>query len=196
MNLPVSARRMPDQRARQARPNDWMLAQLPVGMQDDDFLMRFVRIFQDVADGLLVHADALPHLADLTVTPTPMVRWLGHWIGNDAIDERMDDVLQRALVDVFGASLQWRGTRRGLRQLLELLVGPGVEIEDTGGIHREDVDGGSGGHVNVTSSTSSSFVTDQDLAALIRAEVPASVTLAVHVNGQLIYSDRRETIDR
>ncbi len=193
MNLPVESRLVPDQRARPVRPADWLLAQLPMGMQDDEFLMRFVRIFQDVGDGLLVHADALPHLADLTVTPPAMVRFLGRWIGNDTIDERMDPVLQRAMVDVLGASLQWRGTRRGLHELLELLVGTGAEIEDSGGIHRDDDEevGAIAPHV-VVRSPSSPFVTDHDLAALIRANIPVSTTLLVIVAGRVVHSDRRE----
>lgn len=193
----MQARLVPERRSKPARPADWLVAQLPLGMQDDDFLVRFVRIFQDVADGLLVHADGLPHLADLTVTPTPMVRWLAHWIGVDTIDERMDDVLQRALVDVLGDALQWRGTERGVRALLDLLAGPGVVVEDTGGIRRAavagperpvDVGADTGGHVTVR-SPAPSYVGVEDYAALIRAAVPATVTLVVHVDGVIVFSD-------
>lgn len=211
MNLPVSARLIPDQRTRPARPHDWMLSQLPIGMQEDEFLMRFVRIFQDVADGLLVHADGLPHLADVTVTPPAMVRWLGHWIGVDMLDERMDEILQRALVRVFGDALRWRGTARGLRPVVELLAGLPVTprlltdddltagdfadspviIDDTGGFIDADDEETVGGHV-VVRTPGSPFMGERDLAQHIRALVPASVTLAVVVDGELVYTDRLE----
>ncbi len=56
---------------------DWMVNQLPVGMVQNDFFVRFVSIFQDVATTLLDDADNLEHIPDLTVTPTSMISLLG-----------------------------------------------------------------------------------------------------------------------
>ena len=102
-------------------PTDWLVHQLPVGMVEDEFLVRFLSIFQDVADTVVDQIDNLPHMFDPTVAPLPMVRTLGGWLGLDWIDPSLPDALQRRIVREYFALLRWRGTQRGMRQLLELI---------------------------------------------------------------------------
>ena len=59
------------------RRNDWLLGQLPMGMMDDDFFVRFVSIFQEVATSTLEGADNIENIVDVTVAPESMVRYLG-----------------------------------------------------------------------------------------------------------------------
>ena len=49
---------------RAMRRDDWLTHQLPVGMAEDDFLFRFVSIFQNVADTVMHQIDTLPHMFD------------------------------------------------------------------------------------------------------------------------------------
>src|SRR5262245_16659327 len=120
------------------RRDDWLIHQLPVGMAEDDFLVRFLTIFQSVADTVVHQIDALPHMFDPTVAPAPMVRTMAQWIGVDRVDSSLDDRVQRAMVIEYAQLLQWRGTKRGLRRLLRSLTGGAdVEVLDTGGVFPE-----------------------------------------------------------
>ena len=67
------------------RSPQWLLNQLPVGMLDGDFFVRFVSIFQELGATLLEDADNIEHLADVSVAPDAMVRWLG------VVDRHRDD---------------------------------------------------------------------------------------------------------
>ena len=98
----------------------WLLDQLPVGMVSDEFFARFVSIFQAEAGTLLAHGDNLPHLADPTVAPPAMVRWLADWIGLDGIDPDLPVLTQRRLVSTAARTLRRRGTPDALQQFLEL----------------------------------------------------------------------------
>jgi hypothetical protein len=84
------------------RRADWLAQQLPVGMlgsgRPDEFIMRFVRIFQEVAETMLLQVDNMPHLFDVAVAPPVMVREMGKWFGLGWVDESMPDALQRKLV--------------------------------------------------------------------------------------------------
>ena len=51
------------------RRDDWLLAQLPVGMLEDDFFVRFVSIFQQVATTMLEDADNIEYVLDPTGAP-------------------------------------------------------------------------------------------------------------------------------
>ena len=106
-------------------------------MVQDDFFRRFVSIFQDVASTYLDTTDGLQHVTDVAVTPTPMLPWLGSWLGTRVIDPSLDEADQRRLVRAAGQALAWRGTRRGLTGWLQVLTGGPVLIDETGGVHRE-----------------------------------------------------------
>src|SRR5437763_1081784 len=81
-----------------SRRSDWLLGQLPMGMLDDDFFVRFVSIFQEVATTMLDDVDNLGNVVDVTVAPEPMVRWLGSWLGLSSIDPSLPHELQRRIV--------------------------------------------------------------------------------------------------
>jgi phage tail-like protein len=168
------------------RREDWLLHQLPVGMVEDDFLSRFLRIFQTVADTELHQIDTLRHMFDPTVAPDGMVRLMGSWIGVDWIDPSLPDDLQRRIVKEYASLLQWRGTRRGMIQLLELICDGPVEVEDSGGVYPEREAPISYPHV-VLRVGSSGWATEPDLLRIVRAELPASVTFELYVGARRIW---------
>jgi phage tail-like protein len=119
------------------RRDDWLLNQLPMGMIEDDFFARFVGIFQHVATTMLDGVDNLENVIDVTVAPEPVVRWMGTWLAIGAIDSSLTHQLQRRIVRECAKILAWRGTKRGMTALLELMsLGP-VTIEDSGGVYEE-----------------------------------------------------------
>jgi phage tail-like protein len=170
-----------------SRRPDWLIAQLPVGMLEDDFFRRFVQIFQDVGDTLVDQADNVANIVDPTVAPDAVVRYLGSWIGAQAlIDPSLPVDLQRRLVRAQSRILAWRGTARGLRELLELLSGAPVEIEDSGGVWRQ---GDAPDHPPVVRVRveSTGWVGTEDFVALVRDELPAHVGLELHVAGEQVW---------
>lgn len=162
----------------------WLIDQLPVSMLDDDFLVRFLGIFQDVADTFMVQADNMEHLLDVSVTPDPMVRFMGSWLGARSIDPSLDDATQRRIVTEHGRMLPWRGTVRGLRQLLEMVTGGPVVVVDSGGVYQEGEAPANPGHVHIE-VLSLGWATEDDLIALVQADLPAAVSF------ELLVGDRR-----
>jgi phage tail-like protein len=167
------------------RRDDWLLAQLPVGMVEDEFFVRFVSIFQEVATSIMEGVDNLENIVDVTVAPEPMVRWLASWIGIDSVDASLPHQVQRQIVRASAQMLAWRGTRRGLRQFLELMSGGPAEIEDGGGVYAEGAAPDQPAWVRMRVG-STGWLPEADFVALVRDEVPAHVSIELWVGGRQV----------
>jgi phage tail-like protein len=176
------------------RRDDWLLAQLPVGMVEDDFFVRFVSIFQEVSTTLLEGADNIDHVVDVTVAPDAMVRWLGTWIGTDAIDPAQPVELQRRRVRTAARTLTWRGTRRGLVEFAELLSGGPVDVHDTGGVYPEGRAPHDPPRVAVIVQSTGGLPED-DFARLLRDEIPAHVYAEIYVGARRIWPRAEFVLD-
>jgi phage tail-like protein len=168
------------------RNDDWLIQQLPVGMVDDDFLVRFLSIFQDITNTLFHQLDTLPHMFDPTVAPDAMVRQMGHWIGVDAIDPSLPDLLQREAVLQYASLLPWRGTRRGMQGLLETVSGSPATVTDSGGVYHEGEAPAAPPHVRLEIE-STGWLDDAGLVQIVRNELPATVTFELLVAGRTIW---------
>ncbi|WP_139983211.1 phage tail protein [Nocardioides litoris] len=183
MSSLVRSARLPARPARRARPDDWMLRQLPVQMLAHDFFVRFVSIFQELGSSLLDDADNVDHAVDLTVAPESSIAWLGSWIGVEKLDNSMPAELRRRIVATAAQTLATRGTVQGLRAYLELLSGGAAEVEDGGGVWRA-------GEVPADTAwvrmhvASTGAVPEDAFVDMVRDEVPA------HVRAQLWVADR------
>lgn len=164
----------------------WLVDQLPLSMLDDDFMVRFLSIFQELADTYMVQADNLEHMVDSTVAPDAMVRALGSWIGVPPIDPSLPDLVQRGIVREHGQMLAWRGTSLGLRSLLEMVTQGPVEVVDSGGVYAEGEAPTNPAHVTIRVE-SSGWTTEDDLLDLVRSELPAAVSFEVHVGARTIW---------
>jgi phage tail-like protein len=165
---------------------DWLVNQLPLGMLEDPFLVRFVRIFQTVASTIVDQVDNLEHQLDVSVAAPSMVRYMGRWLSVDNIDPEMPEELQREIVVEWGKALPWRGTRRGLEALLALATAGPVEVEETGGIWRAGE--GPRRPPKVVARVASTFwTTEEALLAMVRAEVPAAVPFELFVGDRRLW---------
>jgi phage tail-like protein len=166
---------------------DWLVNQLPVGMMQDPFLVRFVGLIQQVAGGMLDHLDDLPHLGDVTVTPEPMVRYLGSWIGLEWVEPTLPARTQRELVLGYAHLLQWRGTSKGLRQLLVLITGDAdAKVVDSGGVYVFGEAPSTTPHVLMEVAGTGSWATRKTLLQIVKEELPASVTFELRVAGETV----------
>lgn len=164
----------------------WLIDQLPVAMLDDDFLVRFLGIFQELADRSISHADQLEHLVDVPVAPDAMVRFMGSWLGGNPIDPSLDLETQRRIVRQQGRMLPWRGTVRGLRQLLEMITGGPVVVVDGCGVHREGEAPANPNQVHIE-VISTGWAHEDDLVALLVADLPAAVSFELLVAGRRVW---------
>lgn len=168
------------------RHDDWLAHQLPVGMTDDDFLMRFLKIFQTVGDSVLHQVDTLEHMFDPAVAPDPMVRLMSRWLGLELVDSSLDDALQRQIVREYSKLLQWRGTGRGMRRMLEVITGGVVTVDDSGGVYPEGESPNAPPHVRIAVD-STGWATEDDLIVMVRSELPASVTFELRIGDDLVW---------
>lgn len=168
------------------RRDDWLLHQLPVGMAEDDFLYRFVSIFQNVADTVVHQIDALPHTFDATVAPPPMVQTMARWLGVTWLDSSLEPRLQREIVLQYSELIQWRGTKRGLVQLMELLSGGPATVRDSGGVFAEGESPAAPPHVRIDVEATG-WNSPADLVRIVRDELPATVTFDLWVAGERIW---------
>ena len=175
------------------RERDWLVRQLPVGMTETDdpahadaFLVRFVRIIQEVANTILHQVDNVPHLFDISVAPDVMVRTIGAWVGLDWVDPSRPEELQRRLVREYSLGVPWRGTRVGLTRLLESICGEPVTIRDSGGVYAQGEVPERPPHVHID-VPQSSWAEDDDLVRIVESELPASVTFELSVEGRIIH---------
>ena len=182
-----AGRRLPDSsrgRNRAPRSPQWMLNQMPVGMLDSEFFVKFLSIFQELGTSLLEGADNIENVVDPTVAPDAMVRWMGSWIGVDSVDPSLPRELQRMIVRSSARTMSWRGTRAGLEQFLEMISGGAAQVVDGGGVWREGEAPADTAHVRMTVA-STGWMEEADFVALVRDEVPA------HVRAELWIGDRR-----
>jgi phage tail-like protein len=169
------------------RSHVWLLEQLPNGLLDSDFFVRFVSIFQDLAETLVANADNVENLLDVNVAPPEMVRWLGSWIGIAGIDGSLPDQLQRRIVESSADTLVWRGTARGLQRYLEIISGGPAIVEDSGGVFR-DGEAPIGDAWVKMRVESTGWLATADFATIVRDEVPAHVRAELWVADRLIWT--------
>jgi phage tail-like protein len=166
-------------------PAGWLVAQLPVGMRDDDLLVRFTTIIERVAGSIRAGADGIERLADVAVTTPGMLEYLGRWLGYDVIDETLGVAQQRRIVTAMGAALAWRGTAHGLEMMLAAITDGPVTVEDPGAVvaEPESLPSTPVGEVVVT-VTSTGHLREAEFEALVRDEVPA------HLGVRLVVAPR------
>jgi phage tail-like protein len=183
---------LPDGVRTGARSPQWMLNQLPIGLLDADFFVRFVSIFQELGTTLFEDADNMDNLVDITVAPDAMVRWLAGWIGAGPIDPSLPHELQRRIVRSASETLTWRGTTRGLTRFLELSSGGPATVTDGGGVWRDGDAPQDSAWVRMEVE-STGWMPEADFVTFVRDEVPAHVRAELYVGSRLIWSSYGET---
>lgn len=98
------------------------VAYLPAPYQRDEFLGRFLMIFEQTLQPIERTIDNIAWYFDPRVTPEAWLPWLAGWVGQE-LDANWPIEQQRALVAAAVLLDRWRGTRRGLRELLRLVTG-------------------------------------------------------------------------
>lgn len=98
------------------------LTYLPAIHSEDDFLGRFLLIFQGVLDPIEGTIREIHNYFDPRMTPPGFLPWLATWVSL-VLDDSWPVQKRRALISAAVALYRWRGTRRGLREYLRIYTG-------------------------------------------------------------------------
>jgi hypothetical protein len=115
-----------------------------------------------------------------------MVQTMAQWLGIDWLDSSIDGRLQREIVLQYAQLIQWRGTKRGLQTLLELLSGAPATVRDSGGVFAEGESPAAEPHVRLDVE-SAGWNSVADLVRIVRDELPATVTFDLWVAGERVW---------
>jgi phage tail-like protein len=155
-------------------------------MLDDDFFYRFASIFQDQAGTYLDSIDNLEHVLDPAVAPPAMVRFLATWLALPPLEPSLDELYQRLFVQAAAKLRWWRGTRRGLSTMLELLTPGRVQVTESGGVFRQGEAGERAPWARVWVETTG-WLPEAELVEVVRDEVPANVALELFVGERRLW---------
>lgn len=110
-----------------------VLGALPAIYLDDPFTARFSLAFDDSLASVILTLDNLGSYVDPALAPRDFVEWLAGWVGFP-IGETWPEDRSRELVANAVELYRWRGTVKGLRDLLAVYTGIEPEVIDTGGV--------------------------------------------------------------
>jgi len=108
-------------------------ATLPGVYLDDDLTQRLCVALDTLLAPVHGTLDSLTAYFDPATTPADMLDWLASWVGL-APDGGRSVENQRRLVAAAAELHGWRGTVRGLREALRVVVSGDIEITEGGGV--------------------------------------------------------------
>jgi phage tail-like protein len=102
---------------------------LPAMFHDDSFAQRWCSGLDEVLAPVPAALDSFVAYLDPQLAPVDFVEWLGGWVGLD-IDHTWPEERRRQLIGRAAQLYAWRGTARGLADLIEIYLGVRPTIED------------------------------------------------------------------
>lgn len=106
---------------------------LPGLFQDDDLVQRFTGALDAVLAPVFGTLDSGDAYVDPLLAPLDFVRWLAQWVGVE-LDASWPEERQRRLVARGAELYAWRGTVRGLVELIETTTGLVADVDDSGDV--------------------------------------------------------------
>jgi phage tail-like protein len=113
--------------------SNW-LKYLPAIYGDDDFIGRYLLIFESILSPISWIVDNYDMFMSPEVAPPEWLQWMGSWFDVMIVPE-LPIARQRAIVEQLGWLFFRRGTKVGLERLLTLYFGVKPEIEEKGDCH-------------------------------------------------------------
>ncbi|HEX2914637.1 MAG TPA: phage tail protein [Chloroflexia bacterium] len=123
---------LPPEESQQALQNNrqsWLLNYLPAMYAGDDFLERFLFIFEDTLKPLMQMVSNFHYYFNPLTAPPDLIPWLANWV-NLVLDENWSMEQRRNLIHSAADLYSRRGTRRGLIEYLKLYTGTEPEISE------------------------------------------------------------------
>ncbi len=106
--------------------SEWV-KNLPIIFQDNDFLRRFLLLFETIWEPLEQRQDQIAMYFDPYTCPASFLPWLASWFGVE-LRTHWAESLQRSMLKEIVELYRWRGTRYGLARLVEVYAGTSPQI--------------------------------------------------------------------
>ncbi len=167
---------------------------LPGIYRENDFLGRFLLIFESILGPIYNQVDNLALYFDPLVTSDALLPWLSSWF-DLVLDQTWPEERRRELVKSAAELYRWRGTRHGLREYLRICTGTAPEIteyipgmrlgpETRLGINTRLGSSGGGYHFTVTLHLDEeSSISVNTIKAIIEAQKPAHTVYTLQIRG-------------
>ena len=152
------------------------LQYMPAIYQKEEFLGRFLMIFEDILSPANRILDNIDLYFDPMMAPESYLPWLASWI-DLVLDENWPVQKQRQLIKAGVELYRWRGTRRGLREYLRIYTGVEPEIVE----HFDAQDGGPHRFTVVIRVPDPEAIDERLVRQVINAEKPAHTTYDVRI---------------
>jgi phage tail-like protein len=110
-------------------PRSAYLDDLPVIYQANEFLGRFLLLFEAIWEPLEQRQDHIDMYFDPRTCPPAFLSWLAGWLDVDGQARWPESRLRRLLAEAMDL-YRWRGTRYGLTRMLELCTGLSAAITE------------------------------------------------------------------
>jgi phage tail-like protein len=110
-------------------PSSAYLDYLPDIFRDDEFLGRFLLIFESVWEPLEQRQDHLHRYFDPKTAPSSFLPWLASWMDLPRMANWPEPVVRNLIAEATELN-RWRGSRYGLSRLLEAATGGVVSIRE------------------------------------------------------------------
>jgi phage tail-like protein len=106
--------------------------QLPSVYAEDEMALRFTAALDDLFAPMLSVLDCLAVYFDPDLAPVDFVTWLGGWVGAELSGDESEGVLRRMVAGAATAH-RFRGTARGVSEVIRLAFGVEPEVIESGG---------------------------------------------------------------
>lgn len=110
-------------------PGSMYIESLPVIFADNDFLARFLLLFQNVWEPLEQRQDHIEMYFDPRTCPASFLPWLASWL-DLSFNQHWPETRRRRLLAEAIDLYRWRGTRYGLVRMIEVCTGITPEVSD------------------------------------------------------------------
>lgn len=102
---------------------------LPDIYQENDFLQRFLHIFEDIWEPLEQRQDHIEMYLDPRTCPAVFLPWLASWL-SVPLPSHWPEARKRRLLSQAMELYSWRGTLYGLARMIEICTGLAAEISE------------------------------------------------------------------
>jgi phage tail-like protein len=155
------------------------LQYLPSIYRDDEFVARFLTIFEDVLSPVELVLENIHLYFDPGMTPEGFLPWLAAWV-DLSLDENWPIEKRRKLIRAGVELYRWRGTKRGLKEYLTIYTGVDPEIIE----HFDEGDGGPHRFTVVVTVPDPNSLDEGTVRRVINAEKPAHTTYDLKIRPQ------------
>lgn len=152
------------------------LQYLPAIYQENEFLGRFLRIYEEQLLPVEDVLERIHHYFDPRMAPSSFLSWLASWI-DLALDENWPEERRRELIHRGTDLYRWRGTPRGLLAYLRIYAGVEPEIVE----HLKPGNGGPFRFTVVLRVKDPSAVDEARVRSIIEAEKPAHTDYTLRI---------------